>query len=139
MSYWSLALDFDQTHFFFSSEEDEYAFDEKKADRSSPYHSHHSGAAKRGRSSSLEDSISANKKRKADNPKKKQSGTLSETIVPKKPKNLFMMQNCYEFDNSNYSSSTTTKDENEPELEALESSSKDLLRQPKRSSQPHVS
>ena len=53
-----------------------------------------------------------------------------------------MMQNCYEFDNSNYSSSTTTKDENdqnEPELEALESSSKDLLRQPKRSSQPHVS
>ena len=81
----------------------------------------------------------SSKKRKADNPKKKQSGTLSETIVPKKPKNLFMMQNCYEFDNSNYSSSTTTKDENEPELEALESSSKDLLRQPKRSSQPHVS
>ena len=43
-----------------------------------------------------------------------------------------MMQNCYEFDNSNYSSSTTTKDENEqnePELEALErssSTSKDL-------------
>ena len=53
-----------------------------------------------------------------------------------------MMQNCYEFDNSNYSSSTTTKDENEPELEALErssSTSKDLNQQPKRSSQPHVS
>ena len=50
-----------------------------------------------------------------------------------------MMQSCYEFDNSNYSSPSTTKDENEPELEALESSSKDLLRQPKRSSQPHVS
>ena len=55
-----------------------------------------------------------------------------------------MMQNCYEFDNSNYSSSTT-KDENEqnePELEALErssSTSKDLHQQPKRSSQPHVS
>ena len=52
-----------------------------------------------------------------------------------------MMQNCYEFDNSNYSSSTT-KDENEPELEALErssSTSKDLNQQPKRSSQPHVS
>ena len=52
-----------------------------------------------------------------------------------------MMQNCYEFDNSNYSSSTT-KDENEPELEALERSSsttKDLNQQPKRSSQPHVS
>ena len=87
----------------------------------------------------------SSKKRKADNPKKKQSGTLSETIVPKKPKNLFMMQNCYEFDNSNYSSSTTTKDENEqnePELEALErssSTSKDLHQQPKRSSQPHVS
>ena len=83
----------------------------------------------------------SSKKRKADNPKKKQSGTLSETIVPKKPKNLFMMQNCYEFDNSNYSSSTT-KDENEPELEALErssSTSKDLNQQPKRSSQPHVS
>ena len=52
-----------------------------------------------------------------------------------------MMQNCYEFDNSNYSSPSTTKDENEPELEALEgsSSSKDLSHQPKRSSQPHVS
>ena len=54
-----------------------------------------------------------------------------------------MMQNCYEFDNSNYSSSTT-KDENEqnePELEALErssSTSKDLHQQPKRSTQPHV-
>ena len=64
------------------SEEDEYAFDEKKVN--SPFH-----PGKRARSSSLEDS-SSNKKRKADNPKK-QSGTISETFVPKKPKNLFMM------------------------------------------------
>lgn len=64
---------------------DEYTFDVKKLE--SP--------RKRGRSSSLEDSASSSKKRKADKPKK-QSGT-TETIVPKKPKNLFMM-NCYDFE-----------------------------------------
>ena len=71
------------------SEYDEYAFDDdddKAGLGLSP--------GKRARSSSLEDS-SSSKKRKADKPKK-QSGT-TETIVPKKPKNLFMM-NCYEFD-----------------------------------------
>ena len=33
----------------------------------------------------------AHKKRKADNPKKNSGGCSSETIVPKKPKNLYMM------------------------------------------------
>ena len=65
-------------------EEDEYTFNVKKAQYGS----------KRGRSSSVDDA-SSSKKRKADKPKK-QSGT-TETIVPKKPKNLFMM-NCYEFE-----------------------------------------
>ena len=32
-----------------------------------------------------------NKKRKADKPKKNSAGSSSETIVPKKPRNLFMM------------------------------------------------
>ena len=70
------------------SSSDEYTFDDDKDQSFAP--------GKRMRSSSLDDS-SSSKKRKADKPKK-QSGT-TETIVPKKPKNLFMM-NCYEFDGS---------------------------------------
>ena len=37
------------------------------------------------------DAYQAQKKRKADNPKKNSGGSSSETIVPKKPKNLYMM------------------------------------------------
>ncbi len=52
---------------------------------------------KRDRSSSLDfdSSASTSKKRKAEKPKK--SAGTTETIVPKKPKNLFMM-NHYEFE-----------------------------------------
>ena len=75
------------------STEDEYTFKDHENHKSSP--------GKRARSSSFEDS-SSSKKRKADKPKK-QSG-ITETIVPKKPKNLFMM---YDFDEG----SDTSEDE----------------------------
>ena len=78
-------VDDDETETDTDTDDDEYTFDVKKAQYGN----------KRGRSSSVEDS-SSSKKRKAEKPKK-QSGT-TETIVPKKPKNLFMM-NCYEFEN----------------------------------------
>ena len=87
-----------------NSTEDEYTFKD---------HDHKSSPGKRARSSSFEDS-SSSKKRKADKPKK-QSG-ITETIVPKKPKNLFMM---YDFDDDQ---SDTSKDELSEDEKPLESS-----------------
>ena len=96
-----------------SSEEiDEYTFhddEEQLLDR------RHYMPGKRGRSSSLEDS-SSSKKRKADKPKK-QSGT-TETIVPKKPKNLFMM-NCYEYEGG-YGKEDDTEADSEAAFDRLE-------------------
>ena len=85
------------------STEDEYSFKD---------HHHKSSPGKRARSSSFEDS-SSSKKRKADKPKK-QSGPTTETIVPKKPKNLFMM---YDFDDG----SSSSKDELSEDEKSAES------------------
>ena len=49
-----------------------------------------------------------NKKRKAENPKKNSGGCSSETIVPKKPKNMFMMM---DFNNKQRGQSKSSLDE----------------------------